>query len=336
MKSAWKYVAAVAVLACAPALMLSLPTAALAQAATGASEAGNSIERIDAAQTGTNTVLTIQLKGAAGSVPPSFSVANPARIAIDLPQTTNNLGRNLVDVNQGDLRSVNVVQAQGRARVVLNLRRPVTHAISVDGNVITVALGANADTSFRAETAATTATPGRPAPAARPAVAEGPRSLRAVDFRRGSEGEGRVVVDLSDPNTSVDIRQQGAQIVVDFLNTALPDALRRRLDVSDFGTPVAMVNAVQQGPNVRVTIEPRGTVGAERLSKRHALRGRGQAGQGRPVAPLPGHAPGLPGRAAVAEFPERRRAVAAAGDRRLHQPEHHHQRLGRRVRSRCA
>jgi type IV pilus assembly protein PilQ len=159
MKSAWKYVAAVAVLACAPALMLSLPAAALAQAATGASEAGNSIERIDAAQTGTNTVLTIQLKGAAGSVPPSFSVANPARIAIDLPQTTNNLGRNLVDVNQGDLRSVNVVQAQGRARVVLNLRRPVTHAISVDGNVITVALGANADTSFRAETAATTTTP---------------------------------------------------------------------------------------------------------------------------------------------------------------------------------
>jgi type IV pilus assembly protein PilQ len=258
MKSAWKYVAAVAVLACAPALLLSLPAAALAQAATGASEAGNSIERIDAAQTGTNTVLTIQLKGAAGSVPPSFSVANPARIAIDLPQTTNNLGRNLVDVNQGDLRSVNVVQAQGRARVVLNLRRPVTHAISVDGNVITVALGANADTSFRAETAATTTTPASTPAAARPAVAEGPRSLRAVDFRRGSEGEGRVVVDLSDPNTSVDIRQQGAQIVVDFLNTALPDALRRRLDVSDFGTPVAMINAVQQGPNVRVTIEPRG------------------------------------------------------------------------------
>jgi type IV pilus assembly protein PilQ len=255
MKSAWKFLAAAAVFACAPALLLSVPSTASAQAA-GGDAAGNSIERIDAAQTGTNTILTIQLKGAAGAVPPSFSVANPARIAIDLPQTSNNLGRNLVEVNQGDLRSVNVVQAQGRSRVVLNLRRPVTHAISVDGNVITVALGGGVDSStFRAAEASA----GPASAGARPTtVAEGPRSLRAVDFRRGSEGEGRVVVDLSDPNTSVDIRQQGQQIVVDFLNTALPESLRRRLDVSDFGTPVALVSAVQQGNNVRMTIEPRG------------------------------------------------------------------------------
>jgi type IV pilus assembly protein PilQ len=252
MKSAWRTLAAAAVIACAPALLVLAPSTVSAQAA--ASEAGgNSIERIDATQTGTNTILTIQLKAAAGSVPPSFSVANPARIAIDLPQTVNNLGRNLVEVNQGDLRSVNVVQAQGRARVVLNLRRSVTHAISVDGNVITVALGGSSDTStFRAAEAA--------APASRPvaAAAEGPRVLRGVDFRRGSEGEGRVVVDLSDPSTSVDIRQQGQQIVVDFLNTSLPESLRRRLDVSDFGTPVALVSTVQQGNNVRMTIEPRG------------------------------------------------------------------------------
>jgi type IV pilus assembly protein PilQ len=256
MKSAWRFVAAAAVMACAPALLVSVPATALAQAAAG-EVAGNSIERIDATQTGTNTVVTIQLKAAAGSVPPSFSVANPARIAIDLPQTVNNLGRNLVEVNQGDLRSVNVVQAQGRARVVLNLRRSVTHAISVDGNVITVALGGSSDTStFRAADAAPAAAP---APASRAvAAAEGPRALRGVDFRRGSEGEGRVVVDLSDPSTSVDIRQQGQQIIVEFLNTALPEALRRRLDVSDFGTPVALVSTVQQGNNVRMTIEPRG------------------------------------------------------------------------------
>jgi len=256
MKSAWKNVAAAAVMACAPALLAVAPHAVLAQTPAASEASGNSIERIDASQTGTSTVLTIQLKGAASGVPPSFSVANPARIAIDLPQTTNNLGRNLVEVNQGDLRSVNVVQAQGRSRIVLNLRRSVTHAISVDGNTITVALGASADTStFRAAEAAAAAKPGAAAPAA---VAEGPRTLRAVDFRRGSEGEGRVVVDLSDPNTNVDIRQQGQQIVVDFLNTALPEALRRRLDVSDFGTPVALINAVQQGQNVRMTIEPRG------------------------------------------------------------------------------
>jgi type IV pilus assembly protein PilQ len=251
MKSASKFVAAAAAGFCVAALIASVPATAFAQAAAPAEVAANSIERIEAAQTGTNTVLTIQLKGAAGAVPPSFSVANPARIAIDLPQTSNNLGRNLVEINQGDLRSVNVVQAQGRSRLVLNLRRMVTHAISIDGNVITVALGGNVDsTTFRAADAA-------PA-AARAAVAEGPRALRGVDFRRGGDGEGRVVVDLSDPNTNVDIRTQGQQIVVDFLNTALPEALRRRLDVSDFGTPVALVSTVQQGSNVRMTIEPRG------------------------------------------------------------------------------
>ncbi|MDL1860012.1 type IV pilus secretin PilQ [Betaproteobacteria bacterium PRO7] len=228
-----------------------LPSGASAQAAA----AGNSIERIDATQTGTSVVLTIQLKDAAPGVPPSFSVANPARIAIDLPQTINNLGKNLVEINQGDLRSVNVVQAQGRSRVVLNLRRQVTYAITADGNTIQVALGASADTTtFRAAEAPAAA----PAAAATTAAAETGRTLRGIDFRRGAEGEGRVVVDLSDPNTSVDIRQQGQTVVVDFLNTSLPEALRRRLDVTDFGTPVAQVNTFQQGGNVRMVIEPRG------------------------------------------------------------------------------
>ncbi|GAB4467182.1 MAG: type 4a pilus secretin PilQ [Burkholderiaceae bacterium] len=227
-----------------------LPSGASAQAAA----AGNSIERIDATQTGTSVVLTIQLKERAPGVPPSFSVANPARIAIDLPQTINNLGKNLVEINQGDLRSVNVVQAQGRSRVVLNLRRQVTYAITADGNLIQVALGASSDTTTFRAPEATAAAPA----AAAPAAGESGRTLRAIDFRRGTEGEGRVVVDLSDPNTSVDIRQQGQTVVVDFLNTSLPEALRRRLDVTDFGTPIAQINTFQQGGNVRMVIEPRG------------------------------------------------------------------------------
>jgi type IV pilus assembly protein PilQ len=241
-------VAAAAVLLGASSLAL-VPTEAAAQE--------NSIERVEATQTGNSTVLTVQLKSAVAGIPPSFSVANPARIAIDLPQTVNNLGRNQVEVNQGDLRSVNVVQAQGRSRLVLNLRRPVTHAISVDGSTVTIALGAAAadTTTFRPDAATAGATP---AAAAATAAAEGPRSLRGIDFRRGSEGEGRILVDLSDPNTSVDIKQQGNQVIVEFLNTTLPESLRRRLDVTDFGTPVALVNTVQQGGNVRMTIEPRG------------------------------------------------------------------------------
>jgi type IV pilus assembly protein PilQ len=250
--AAYKFVAA-AVLAGAAGLAAWSPTPVAAQSAAAPVEAVNSIEKIEAIQTGSGTIVRIQLKEVAAAVPPSFSVANPARIAIDLAQTSNSLGRNLVELQQGDLRSVNVVQAQGRSRVVLNLSRAVTHAVSVDGKVITVALGSSAEAaSFRPA-----ATPAA-APAAAASAAAGPRSLRGVDFRRGAEGEGRVVVDLTDPGTSVDIRKQGTQIVVDFLNTSLPEALRRRIDVSDFGTPVSIVNTVQQGANVRMTIEPRG------------------------------------------------------------------------------
>ncbi|MFN9029531.1 MAG: type IV pilus secretin PilQ [Betaproteobacteria bacterium] len=242
-------------LVAAAAALLGASSLALVPTHVTAQE--NSIERVEATQTGNSTVLTVQLKSPVAGIPPSFSVANPARIAVDLPQTVNNLGRNQVEVNQGDLRSVNVVQAQGRSRLVLNLRRPVTHAISVDGSTVTIALGAaavDATTAFRPESAVGS----KPAAAAATAVAEGPRSLRGIDFRRGSDGEGRILVDLSDPNTSVDIKQQGNQVIVEFLNTTLPDSLRRRLDVSDFGTPVALVNTVQQGGNVRMTIEPRG------------------------------------------------------------------------------
>jgi len=96
-------------------------------------------------------------------------------------------------------------------------------------------------------------------PAGAPVAAPGgPRALRSVDFRRGAEGEGRVLVDLSDPNTSVDIREQGNRVIVDFLGVSAPESLRRRLDVTDFGTPIAMVNTTQQGGNVRMVIEPRG------------------------------------------------------------------------------
>jgi len=238
--------------ACVAAASVPALGPATAQAQTVA--AGNSIERVDATQTAAGVLLTIQLKSPPKEVPPSFSVANPARIAIDLPGTANNVGRNAVEFNQGDLRSVNIVQAQERTRVVLNLRRSVNHAVTVNGNVVQVALGGLVDTtSFRAAEASPTA------PAASPAAAaSGPRALRSVDFRRGAEGEGRVLVDLSDPNTSVDIRDQGNRVVVDFLNVTAPEALRRRLDVTDFGTPIAMVNTSQQGSNVRMVIEPRG------------------------------------------------------------------------------
>lgn len=237
--------------------LLPLAVAGGPARAQDAAAAGNGIEHIDATQTGAGVFLTIQLKDALAVVPNSFSVTNPARIALDLPSTMNDLGRNSVEINQGDLRSVNVVQAQGRSRIVLNLKRPLTYAISLKGSTVVVALGSGAEgVTFPA-----TATAPAPAAAATTAAAAATpevRSVRALDFRRGGEGEGRVVIDLSDPNTSVDVHQQGQTIVVDFAETTLPESLRKRLDVTDFGTPVAQIVGTQAGANARLVIEPRG------------------------------------------------------------------------------
>ncbi len=242
-----------------------MATALVASAQSAVGDPGNAIERVDATQTTTGVVVSIELKNAPQGVPASFSVANPARVALDMPSTVNGLGKNLVELNQGDVRSVNVVQSGGRSRVVVNLKRPLTHTVSVEGKRVLIALGGAADTStFRPPPGVAATTTAQASPTATSPVTAGPsaftgsRTLRGIDFRRGAESEGRVVVDLSDPNTNVDIRQQGNSVIVDFQNTTLPDTLKRRLDVSDFATPVAQVTASQQGNNARLVVEPRG------------------------------------------------------------------------------
>ncbi|HLS86034.1 MAG TPA: type IV pilus secretin PilQ, partial [Burkholderiales bacterium] len=178
-----------------------------------------------------------------------FAVTNPARIAFDFPNTVNALGRSSQDIGQGELRSMNVVQGTDRTRLVLNLRRPVAHEASIEGNTVVISLSA--------PVAAQAAGPGKVEQFAQ-GGAQGKHAVRDIDFRRGSGGEGRVVVDLSDTSTGIDIRQQGQNIIVEFLKTTLPDNLRRRLDVTDFATPVDIVSAYQQGDNVRMVIEPKG------------------------------------------------------------------------------
>lgn len=222
-------------------LTVAAAPAALAQA--------NSIESVSSMQQGNTTYLRIALKNALTSAPAGFSVANPPRVAFDFLDTDNRAGQSSVEFPQGDVRSVAIVQAGNRSRVVLNLKRPLSYNASVDGSTLVVALDPLA-----------TAT-GAPAPSAYSFAKADGRSghaLRDIDFRRGKDGEGRVVVDLSDPGVGVDVRQQGQTIVVDFLGTRLPDNLRRRLDVADFGTPVKAVRASQQGDSARLVIEPQG------------------------------------------------------------------------------
>ena len=209
----------------------------------------NAIEAFDVAQQGGNIVVRITTKDPLKAVPPSFTVASPARIVFDFANTSNALGRNSQDVAQGELRSMNLVQGADRTRLVLNLRRTVAHEVALDGKnmVVTISAAAAAPTGSAAQ--ATNFAEGR---------ADTKHAIREVDFRRGNAGEGRIMIDLTDSSTGIDIRQQGQNIVVEFLKTALPENLRRRLDVVDFATPVQTVSAFQQGENVRMVIEAKG------------------------------------------------------------------------------
>jgi type IV pilus assembly protein PilQ len=209
----------------------------------------NSIEAFDVAQQAGNIVVRITTKEPLKAAPPSFTVANPARIVFDFANTTNALGKNSQDVGQGELRSMNVVQGADRTRLVLNLRRSVAHEVAVDGKNIVVTLSAAAAAASPATAQASHFAEGR---------GDTKHAIRDVDFRRGNGGEGRIMVDLTDTSTGIDIRQQGQNIVIEFLKTALPENLRRRLDVVDFATPVQTVSTFQQGENVRMVIEAKG------------------------------------------------------------------------------
>ncbi len=210
----------------------------------------NSIESFDVAQQGGNVVVRITTKEPLKSAPPSFTVANPARIVFDFAGTSNALGRNSQEVGQGELRSMNLVQGSDRTRLVLNLRRSVSHEVALDGKNIVVTLSS----------AATAPTGGPVGQASNFAEgkADAKHAIRDVDFRRGNAGEGRIIIDLTDTSTGIDIRQQGQNIVIEFLKTSLPENMRRRLDVVDFATPVQTVSAFQQGENVRMVIEAKG------------------------------------------------------------------------------
>jgi len=209
----------------------------------------NSIDGFNVTQQGGRIVVRVTLKEALKTAPASFTVANPARIAFDFPDTTNALGRNVQNIGENELRSMNMVQAGDRTRMVLNLRNMVSYDTQVDGKTMLVTM----------TPIASAAKPGAATVSHfAEAKTEGKHNLRDVDFRRGKLGEGRLVIELSDTTTGIDIRQQGQSLIVDFLKTNLPDALRKRLDVVDFATPVQSINIFPQGENVRMVIEPKG------------------------------------------------------------------------------
>lgn len=227
-----------------------LKTAAIAVLGLGAAwaHAQNAIQSITGSMQGGAEVLRIQLAEPLTAVPSGFTIQSPARIALDFPGVVNAVGRNAVEINQGNLRSANVVQAGDRTRVVINLRQPASYEASTDGRTLLVVLG---------RTEATTTTASAPSVFAESRNRD-MAALRDIDFRRGAGNTGRVVVELGSNQVGVDIRQQGQNLVVDFLKTSLPEGLRRRLDVTDFGTPVQSITTTQVGDRVRMQVTPRG------------------------------------------------------------------------------
>lgn len=213
----------------------------------------NAIESITAtSQAGGKVLIRATFKTPLTAVPNGFTVTNPARIAIDLPNIVNGIGKTLVEIGQGDVRTVNVVEVGNRTRLVINLTKVLTYTSALDGRALTLTLDASVQSAMK-ETAQVTrfAEPAQ-------ATATTRHSIRDVDFRRGSNGEGRVIVDLSSATTGIDIRQQGKVVMVDFVNTGAPKNLIRRLDVLDFATPIRTVDVIDQGANTRMVIEPRG------------------------------------------------------------------------------
>ncbi len=210
--------------------------------------AQNAILSVTGTVQGGVEVLRIETTEALTALPVGFSIQSPARIALDFPGLGSAVGRAAIELNQGNLRSAHVVQAGERTRVVINLKQPATYQARIDGRALIVVLD-------RTEAVAA-------APAAKSVFAENRNrdrvALRDIDFRRGSGNAGRVVVDLANDQVGVDINQQGQNLVVEFLQTSLPEGLRRRMDVSDFGTPVQTISTTQIGDRVRMVVSPSG------------------------------------------------------------------------------
>ncbi|MBC7214697.1 MAG: type IV pilus secretin PilQ [Burkholderiaceae bacterium] len=210
--------------------------------------AQNAITAVTGNVQGGSEIVRIDLSEPLSAAPSGFVIQSPARIALDFPGVSNGLGRSTVEVNQGNLRSVNVVQAGDRTRVVLNLKQATPYQTEIKGKSLYVSL---------TPVATSTVAPQQP-----PAFAENLNSdvlpLKDVDFRRGADGAGRVIIGLANNQVGVDLRKQGKGLTIDFLKTSLPEGLRRRLDVTDFGTPVQLVTTVQQGDRVRMTIDVAG------------------------------------------------------------------------------
>lgn len=261
-------------------------TLALFFGASWSAWAQNAIQSINSSQQAGSEVVRIELTEPLAAAPAGFSVQTPPRIALDLPGVGNAMGRSTVEIGQGNLRSVNVAQSGERTRLVLNLKQAANYRTQIQGKVLLVIMDG--------PSAAANAGPATEPVHFAENLNQSQLALKGVDFRRGADGAGRVVVDLANNQVGVDIRQQGQSLVVEFLRSSLPENLRRRLDVTDFGTPVQSISTFQNGDRVRMVVEPRGSwehsayqtdnqfvleVRAQKVDPNKLVQGPGYAGE---------------------------------------------------------
>jgi type IV pilus assembly protein PilQ len=228
---------------------------AVASALPAAAWAEAKIRSVTGLQQGGTDVVRIELSEPLKSVPEGFTIQTPPRVAIDLPGVSNGTGKSTIEIGQGNVRSVSLASAGERTRLVLNLKQSSTYRAQLQGSTLLISL----DTTV-APIAAPTAAAAAPNATTHFATSENTDilELRDIDFRRSPDGAGRVVVNLATTQVGVDLRQQGQTLVVEFLRSSVPQRLRRRLDVTDFGTPVQTITTTQQGDRVRMVVDPHG------------------------------------------------------------------------------
>jgi type IV pilus assembly protein PilQ len=245
---------AVVALASAAGLLLGAGAPALQAAPAPAAEAPNTLQSIAVQPLGDSQLqLTLHLSAPAPT-PLAFAIDKPARISVDLPNTTLALPSRRIDVGTDGIATILAAEANGRSRLVLDLDQPMPYQTRIDGNDIVMVVGKSATRVASTGPAAAAARAAGTAAAA-PAAA---RSIESIDFRRSATGGAQLVVRLTDPHTPIDLKQQGSQVVIDFAGASLPRRLTRRYDTLDFGTPVSGFEAESVNGSARIVLDATG------------------------------------------------------------------------------
>jgi len=215
--------------------------------------AGLTISSIDVASTAGDK-LQIQMEMSGPAIAPKvFQTDNPARIALDFPGVTNGLDKKMYPINQGAVSSIYVAEAADRVRVVINLIESMPFDTKIDGNKVLLSLSNSASRSTLASPVISKPFIRKSTPSSVAAGLIPEQGIRGIDFRRGDNGEGRILVSLASPDTIVNTREEGGNVVLSFVNTRLPENLTKRLDVSEFATPVKTITSTSSSRETTIT-----------------------------------------------------------------------------------